>query len=98
MTRLSPAPRAPRLASVKADKPQVSRIAFLGSERVENDAGETVLVQSFCWPTVPSAWVELTQALQAVWTGRGKPSPHIPGIDKPPSWVGTCAPQLSAPF
>jgi hypothetical protein len=96
MTHLSPASRAPRLASIKP--PEVSRIAFLSSARAENEAGETVLVHSLCWPTVPSAWIELTQALQAVWTGRGKPSPNIPGIDKPPSWLGTCAPQLSAPF
>lgn len=95
----SPAPRASRSRpAVRAQKPQVSRIAFLGSARVSTDAGETVFVQSLCWPALPTAWIDLTHALHALWTGRGNPGPHVPGLDRPPTWVRTCAPQLAAPF
>lgn len=85
-------------STVKVEKPQVSRIAFLGAAQVSTDAGDTVFVQSLCWPALPTAWLDLTHALQALWTGRGNPSPHVPGIDRAPSWVRTCAPQLAAPF
>jgi hypothetical protein len=81
-----------------SDRPQVSQIAFLGSARASTETGETVFVQALCWPTIPSAWTDLTQALHALWVGRGKPSPNVPGDGKAPTWLGTCAPQLSAPF
>lgn len=95
----SPAQRASRpRRTPKAEKPQASRIAFLGSARVSNDAGETVFVQSLCWPALPTAWMDLTHALHALYTGRGNPSPHVSGVDRVPSWVRACAPQLAAPF
>ncbi|MEG3788893.1 hypothetical protein V1318_02040 [Lysobacter sp. CCNWLW3] len=84
--------------TAKAEKPQVSRIAFLGSAQLSTEAGETVLVQSLCWPALPTAWIDLTHALHALWAGRGNPSPHVPGVDRAPSWVRSCAPQLAAPF
>ena len=98
LTRPALAPRTSRAGPpVNVEKSHASRIAFLGSAQVSNEAGETVVVRALCWPTIPTAWIELTQALHAVRTGRGKPSPHIPA-DKTPTWLGTCAPQLAAPF
>ncbi|MFC5577283.1 hypothetical protein ACFPOA_04540 [Lysobacter niabensis] len=99
MTPPSPARRAPRSrAPAKVERPQPSRIAFLGSAQASNEAGETVFVRSLCWPTLPTAWIDLTQGLSALWAGRGNPSPYAPIVDKPPSWLKSCAPQLAAPF
>lgn len=99
MTRLSPTSRASRSRPpVRTEKPEAACIAFLGSAQASNEAGETVFVQSLCWPTVPTAWIDLTQGLHALWAGRGKPSPYVPTVDKPSSWLRSCAPQLAAPF
>ncbi|HEY5803483.1 MAG TPA: hypothetical protein VIT90_07330 [Lysobacter sp.] len=94
MTR--PAP--PSRPSVLAGKAQAARIGFLGTARASNEAGENVIVQSLCWPTLPMAWVELTHSLHEVLVGRGNPGPYTPGVDKPPSWLRACAPQLAKPF
>lgn len=95
----SPARRATRSRpATREEKPQASRIAFLGFARVSTDAGETVFVQSLCWPAVPTAWIDLTQTFHSLSTGRGTPSPNLPSVDRPLSWARTCAPQLAAPF
>lgn len=91
-------PHPPSRPSARAGKAQVARIAFLGSAQASNEAGETVFVQSLCWPTLPTAWVELTHSLHDVLVGRGNPGPYAPGADKPPSWLRDCAPQLATPF
>jgi hypothetical protein len=73
-------------------------IAFLGAAHATTDTGESIYVQSMCWPIVPSAWSTLTHAWQAVNVLRDEPltDSGIPGA--PPSWVSACAPQLAAPF
>jgi hypothetical protein len=99
MTPSSPARRAPRQrAPAKVERPHPSRIAFLGAAQASNEAGETVLARSLIWPTLPTAWIDLTRGLSALWAGRGNPSPYAPIVDKPPSWLKSCAPQLAAPF
>lgn len=84
---------------VKARKPQASRIAFLSSAFATTEVGESVFVQSLCWPTVPTAWIELTQSLNTLCSGRDSdPSTKLPSLEKFPSWIRNCAPQLAAPF
>lgn len=91
-------PSPPSRPSARAGRIQTARIAFLGSAQASNEAGESVMVQALCWPTLPTAWVELTHSLHDVLMGRGNPGPYTPGMDKPPSWLRACAPQLAKPF
>jgi len=77
--------------------PPLDRIAFLGTAQGAKVSGESIQVQSLCWPMVPTAWSDLTHAWQRLRELRSE-SPYASTPDSRSSWVAASAPQLATPF
>ncbi|MFD0323939.1 hypothetical protein [Lysobacter gummosus] len=78
MTAASQSAPRNRVAAPAPASPNPDRIAFLGAADGETGAGEPIVVQALCWPTVPEAWIGLNQAWRTLRIGRGNPSPYTP--------------------
>lgn len=98
MTAASQTAPRNRVAAPAPASPNPDRIAFLGAADGESGAGEPIVVQALCWPTVPEAWIGLNQAWRTLRIGRGNPSPYTPVAAGTSSWIRQCAPQLAEPF
>ena len=69
--------------------------AFLGSAIGSID-GSAFFVQVLCWPSVPAAWLSLTQAWESV--GGWRSGEEATAKPNSASWIADCAPQLGSPF